>query len=524
MQSLARRAVSLTSATVCSVLLLALSPACGVDSFNFQTVAADKDVTDQQDGTWRSRAGLEGGSGFSNKLQGKPIKGAKTPEAFTTNVWGEHSYRIPVPEKGTYTVSLYAAEDYFTKPGERIFHVDAEGRRAASDLDIYAAVGHASAFRHQFKVEVTDGTLDLDLGGDVNHPLVSALRVESGPGDSTDPIMSPEQQSSPKASQTPSPSGARVQATGHVNRSGRAVGFAPNSFWFEDISKAPLASNSRAQAADLAKQVSDKYGGIAAFNAHQYNVALETVGPEQATTDVKWVDCQGKGSLPANIYTGEAYFKNVPMPASAAPAVGKDGQLSIYQPSTDKLWEFWQAKKTGKGWQACWGGRMDDVSKNRGMFKESYGVSATNIALAGGMVTLEDVRRGKINHALSLAIVTPAPHDQISWPAQRSDGAPQSKGLIREGQRLRLDPNLDLDKYDLTPMARMIAEAAQTYGFIITDKSGAVAIPTESGYGVQAKTGKNPWDEILGGTPDYMVLKNFPWDKTQFLPVDHGKP
>ena len=151
------------------------------------------------------------------------------------------------------------------------------------------------------------------------------------------------------------------------------------------------------------------------------------------------------------------------------------------------------------------------------------GVSATNIALAGGMITLADVRRGKINHAMSVAIMDPAPYTQISWPAQRSDGHPASKGLIREGQRLRLDPTLDLSKYDLTPMGRMVAEAAQTYGFIVTDKSGAVAVPTESGFREKATTGKNPWDTLLT-VPDYKVLENFPWDKPQFMPLDYGRP
>ncbi|WP_394277292.1 malectin domain-containing carbohydrate-binding protein [Luteococcus sp.] len=562
MQSLARRALGVTTATVCSPLLLALTPACGTEAFSFYSIAANHDVTDRAGRVWRSHAGLEGGRGVSTTLEGKTIRDAYISEVFTANVWGEQTYRIPVPAEGTYAVTLYAAEDFFKKKGQRVFHIDAEGSRAASNIDIFEAVGFGGAYRHGFMVKVTDGMLDLDFGGDVNYPLVSALKVERAAGDETTDtekhrVITPAPTTSPNATPSAKPSapastaaptanptaksplpdpapaakeadvaaaGAPTQAPAAVNPSDYAVSFTKDSFWFEDISKAPLAGNSQAQAADLTKQVSDWYGGIAAFNAHQYNVALETVDANQPKKDIKWVDCQGKGSLPAHVYDGLSYFKGVPIPDAAAPAMGTDGQLSIYQPSTDKLWEFWQAKKTNSGWEACWGGRIDDVSKNKGMFRESYGVSATNIALAGGMITFEDVRRGKINHALSLAIINPAPHNQISWPAQRSDGSMQSKGLIREGQRLRLDPNLDLSKYNLTPMGRMVAEAAQTYGFIITDKAGAVAIPTESGYGIEAKTGKNPWDEILAGTPDYLVLKNFPWDKTQFLPVDHGKP
>ncbi len=525
-----------------AVLLLSPLPAaCSAETFSATITAADHDIDDGQGHIWRSRTGLSGGQGFSTLLAGKTITGAKTSEIFTTNVWGKQSYSIPVPEKGDYTVTLYAAEDFFRKGGQRVFHVDAEGARAVSNIDLAATAGYATAYRKAFTVEVSDGTLNLALAGDVNNPLVSAIRVQQGGGDaSSDPVMVPipgvSGSSAATSAETPamspsatgsSPTASSTSTVVHkstgTNTSGRAVGFAPDSFWFSDVSKAPLAANSAAQAADLAKQVRDYYGGVAAFNAHQYNVALETVGADVPTVDVTWVDCQNKGSLPAEIYTGSAFFKKVPIPAEAAPAVGTDGQLSIYQPSTDKLWEFWQAKKVGNTWQACWGGRIDKVSTNLGQFREGYGVSATNIALAGGMITLADVRRGKINHAMSVAIMDPAPYTQISWPAQRSDGHPASKGLIREGQRLRLDPTLDLSKYDLTPMGRMVAEAAQTYGFIVTDKSGAVAVPTESGLREKATTGKNPWDTLLT-VPDYKVLENFPWDKTQFMPVDYGKP
>ncbi|HIW28657.1 MAG TPA: malectin [Candidatus Luteococcus avicola] len=520
MQSRSHHVIVLATA-----LLLAPLPACSSESFNFLTTTAKSDVTDPEGKVWHSRAGLEGGKGTSTRLAGREISGTSTPALFTSNVWGNHAYRIPVPGSGNYRVTLYAAEDYFQEEGRRVFHVDAEGATAVDNIDLVQAAGYATAYSKSFTVTVTDGQLDLKFIGNVNNPLISAVRVELPANSSAvDPVITSTPTPPAPSSATPGNtySAAGGPAAGE-NTSGRAVGFASNSFFFQDVSQAPLAANSAAQAADLAKQVRDYYGGVAAFNAHQYNVALETVGADVPTVDVTWVDCQKKGSLPADIYTGAAYFKKVPIPAEAAPAVGTDGQLSIYQPSTDRLWEFWKAKKVGNTWQACWGGRIDKVSTNLGYFRESYGVSATNVSLTGGMITLADVRRGSINHAMSVAIINPAPYQQISWPAQRSDGHPASKGLIREGQRFRLDPSLDLSKYDLTPMGRMVAEAAQTYGFIVTDKSGAVAVPTESGLREKATTGRNPWDTLLT-VPDYKVLENFPWDKTQFMPLDYGKP
>jgi hypothetical protein len=83
---------------------------------------------------------------------------------------------------------------------------------------------------------------------------------------------------------------------------------------------------------------------------------------------------------------------------------------------------------------------------------------------------------------------------------------------------------VNVDALPLHPLAKMIAKAAQTYGFIVTDKSGAVAVVTENGAAVKAKTGVDPWKRILGKTPSWLLMKGFPWDRLQALPKDYGKP
>lgn len=500
-----RRALCVATVAACGLAIAPRSNADSLTTFDYRSTTSWANVTDAQGNVWQARAGQAGGKGTSELLAHDTIQGTSDPSIYRTNTFGAMQYHIPVPGTATYKVTLYMAEDYFHKAGQRVFDVSAEGTPELSNVDIFANAGYATAYQRSFTVPVTDGTLDLSLDAVVENPLVSSVEVTyAGPADSTPVVNAPMQP---------------AQESGE-----HAVNFASNSFWFQDVSQAPLASNSNALASDLSQQVSNWYGGISAFNAYKYNVALYRAAAGQATTNVTWVDCQHKGGLPDNIYTGKAYFKNVPIPDNAKPANGNDGELSIYDPTNDKLWEFWEAQKTASGWQACWGGRIDDVSQNQGRFDEGYGVSAINVALSGGMITLADVRRGYINHTMSLAIMNPAPFTQISWPGQRSDGALNGGGTIREGQRLRLDPSLDLSKYNLDPIAKMIAVAAQKYGFIVSDKGGAVAVSTESGADEMTANAANPWDKVLNGTPDYQVMRNFPWDKTQFLPVDYGKP
>ena len=106
----------------------------------------------------------------------------------------------------------------------------------------------------------------------------------------------------------------------------------------------------------------------------------------------------------------------------------------------------------------------------------------------------------------------------------RSDGSSSDPAAIREGTRLRLDPSVDVDALRLTPLAKAIAKAAQTYGFIVTDRGGAVAVMAEGVDVHRERTGEDPWAQMLSGVPSYEQLKGFPWERTQVIRRDWGRP
>jgi hypothetical protein len=316
--------------------------------------------------------------------------------------------------------------------------------------------------------------------------------------------------------------GAKM-ASGLDPRAPRGGVFGTASVWKQNVRLAPLASDSREMVDNLSHQVADHWGGVAALNVWNYNASFYSVPANQRRVNVKFDDCQRKGYVPPGLFGRGGQFVGVPVPTDAVPAPGVDAALSIYQPSTDTLWEFWQARKSD-AWSACWGGRIDHVSRSAGWFKGGFGQSASGLANAGGMIGIREAQAGAIEHALALQIIAPATWTRVSWPAQRSDGYDTSPHAIPEGTRLRLDPSLNVDALPLHPLAKMIAKAAQTYGFIVTDKSGAVAVVTENGAAVKAATGVNPWERILGKTPSWAVMKGFPWNRVQALPKDFGKP
>ena len=100
---------------------------------------------------------------------------------------------------------------------------------------------------------------------------------------------------------------------------------------------------------------------------------------------------------------------------------------------------------------------MTNVTSNPGYFLEDprfpgykWGANATSIAQLGTTITIEEQRRGVINHPLSFA-TTLTSSDGFVFPAQRGDGwAPGA--LVKEGMIFRFPASLNLDALVLAPM------------------------------------------------------------------------
>jgi hypothetical protein len=200
---------------------------------------------------------------------------------------------------------------------------------------------------------------------------------------------------------------------------------------------------------------------------------IYVVGPDQPTVSVHLDDSTGavRGAL-------QAAFMAVPVPANAQPGSDSDAQLTVWQPSSDKLWEFFQMQQLTDGWHAAWGGAIDQVSESPGYFdadswpgaSSSWGATASSLPQSAGVITLADIERGEIDHAL--AVNLPYPCQGIySWPAQRTDGTGTASDCIPEGAHLRLDPSLDIPALHLPAFVQMMAEAAQRYGIIVRDQT-----------------------------------------------------
>ena len=163
----------------------------------------------------------------------------------------------------------------------------------------------------------------------------------------------------------------------------------------------------------------------------------------------------------------------VPMPRRAAPDPEGDGHMAIVDPRRGCEYDFWQASKGPKGWSASWGNRIGTGSK--GIFRRGLSARASGFALRAGVIFPQEMKRGRIRHALVFAFPNVKQGGPVS-PATQSDGEESGAGAIPMGARLQLRPGLNLRALNLAPWQKTIARALKRYGMFLGDTGGTVAL------------------------------------------------
>jgi hypothetical protein len=420
--------------------------------------------------------------------------------------------------------------------------------------------------------------------------------------------------------------------------------FSPTSIWNAPLSStAPIDPSSAAITGTLEAYVNL---GLATrtgpwINTTQYSTPIYTVPANQPTVPV--IMDYNNPLAPA--------MSAVPLPADALPAAGTDEEMTVYQPSSDTLWEMWEMRQsldpppyltatvrtggslpagtyyyavtaltptgettvssvqsatvaagatvklswggpvgatayriyrgtnpttlqlvgslahvtTQQGdpacfwtdtggetpsavspptsntattpgqWHASWGGRMSNVSLDPGYYRNianplggwteqsNWGVTASGLPVVGGLITLADLASGQINHAIAI-MVPQAATGVFTFPAQRTDGVSTAANAIPEGARFRLPPNLNLAAIPMPAVTREIAQAAQTYGLIVNDQTGAtVGFRAEDPTPLMRQGQPNPYLKYFSNpttgayVPPNDLLASFPWNDLELV-------
>ena len=261
--------------------------------------------------------------------------------------------------------------------------------------------------------------------------------------------------------------------------SAQAKLFAPKSVWNARVADHPgLDPNSAAISRTLLADDPDPYGlgrHRCLLHPDLHGGAQPTPGPG-ATDLVAFRDLDGAPAAPGNpdsaLRPASDRFRCPPdrLAALQGPAVGPMGK----------------PEKAGGKWTAQTGDAFKHVSESPGFSSteswppftdQTWTSTATSLPVSAGTMTVNQIRRGRIGHALALDIPG-ARAGEYSWPAQQTDGYDSSAASIPEGAHFVLKRGYNCNKLRLR-IAHTICWAAKYRGLIVRDQAPGVGLYAE---------------------------------------------
>lgn len=192
--------------------------------------------------------------------------------------------------------------------------------------------------------------------------------------------------------------------------------------------------------------------------------------------------------------TGDAAGTGMaPIPSGAMPAAGTDMHLAIIDKTAQMEWGFWDAVQSGS-WTAGEASTLDLSAdgvrppERSDPWWAGHGPRACGFGLIAGLITMEEMQAGAIEHALVVAY-SHIMSRYYTPPASSAQGTTSDALPTRGipcGGRIQLDPSLNLTTLGLSPSGLAIATALQKYGAFVGDYSGATSLYADASSAAQA--------------------------------------
>jgi hypothetical protein len=218
-------------------------------------------------------------------------------------------------------------------------------------------------------------------------------------------------------------------------------------------------------------------------------------------------------SRPGVYGAGFEFPRAIPIPdgaiASPPDTEDSDNHLCVIDRARHLEWGMWAARKDAAGRWFTGLGAVTDLDSTGVAVPwfvakrelDSHRARASGFPLIAGLILREEIRAGRIDHALVFAydhcrgglFIPPASTAQVATPAiNETTGIPM-------GGRIQLDPTWDVESSGLSRSGKIIARALQLYGAFCGDFAGANVI-----YAENSPEAVRDWQGVL----DYDELKS----------------
>jgi hypothetical protein len=163
-------------------------------------------------------------------------------------------------------------------------------------------------------------------------------------------------------------------------------------------------------------------------------------------------------------YDDESDAGPYPIPANPKIEGGSDAHLIAWDTEACKLYEIFDASKSGGRWYggsgAIWDLRSNDLRPDGWTSADAAG-----LPILPGLVRYEQVKAGAILHALRFT--APKTCSNHIYPARHDAGSASCSSYPPMGMRVRLKASVDISGFG--PQARVILTALKRYGMLLAD-------------------------------------------------------
>jgi hypothetical protein len=220
--------------------------------------------------------------------------------------------------------------------------------------------------------------------------------------------------------------------------------------WNQDVSKAPVDPRSDAYVRSIGLD-----GHLHPdFASRTYGIPYKIVGRGQKRVPIHFT-----------AYGDESDKGPYPIPPGAPVEGGSDRHVIVVQRGTCRLYELFDARRAGRGWDAAAGARFD-LRTGRLRPKGWTSADAAGLPIFPGLARADEaVGRRRITHALRVTV----PRSQKAYisPARHFASSDADPALPPMGLRLRLKAGFDLRPF--RGQALVILTALKRYGMIVAD-------------------------------------------------------
>lgn len=141
-----------------------------------------------------------------------------------------------------------------------------------------------------------------------------------------------------------------------------------------------------------------------------------------------------------------------------------DRHALVVDPTNRMLYEFYQMRKTDKGWVAS-GAAIFDLKSNKQRPDGWTSADAAGLPIFPATVRYDEIKRGMVEHAMRFGVRKT--RRAYVYPATHYASRDTDENLPRMGERLRLKKDFDISGF--SPEAQAILKGLKKYGMFVAD-------------------------------------------------------